>query len=472
MSFDLHETPTVNDDAADASSSTSTVPPTFDELPPEQGSILELRSLKKESYNGMKGEFLKIDSSSDRFAVAVYDLNNKVLALKPGNCCRPTLLPLSRRVELYKQAKQYTQQPSKLREILKEDPCCVPAHMGLGQARTSQEANMTALQHFRRAVANFYAYETLLHKKDMPIICIKIAVYFGQMGQREELEVWCRRSLSKDPTQVYANYVLARNLNMDVCRAHGFQNSDPQLGNMIASGALDLTVEESDKLEEAMERFSLAVEHLEPDMPSRQKKNVQQAAEHNIFQYLSMMLRKNCCPPCVNRNGDGFIYNDIENKKTSCQRMVHLSDRFLGLPHLQNTNSLFLVEVTTYKAAALGLLSTLSYTNSDDNGCENSDDIWDKSKSFFLKARSTPGARPQSKKVAIYTQALVTEIRGDIMMSSIKTKEKGKAFYKQAVALLKIAQAIVHHDDMESAIHRVQAKVDGAMAGFIPPQSK
>ncbi|KAL3917690.1 MAG: hypothetical protein SGILL_004591, partial [Bacillariaceae sp.] len=125
----------------------STAPPSFGELPPEKGTILELHSIGHDDWNGKLVEFHSKEKGTDNFFVRFYppkedkfDDSAGGIRVKSKCCRRPAMKPLKFRGviaklshNLYRDKDFYS--PSieqRLHDILEKDPCCCLAHYALG----------------------------------------------------------------------------------------------------------------------------------------------------------------------------------------------------------------------------------------------------------------------------------------------------------------------------------------------------
>ena len=184
-------TDTSDDAAADDG---PTPAPTFEELPLEKGSILELHSINAD-FDGLMVEFLEVDKATTKLRVSAMQASQdgkieegQHMLVKPRACRRPALKPLKLRQALASIAKSlhpiangeltsgeggWRQVLTNVRgavhhtpsqhdiatwkSLLDKDICCVPAWAMLGLF-VEDEFRVDALQ---RAFANAYAYNGL-----------------------------------------------------------------------------------------------------------------------------------------------------------------------------------------------------------------------------------------------------------------------------------------------------------------------
>ncbi|KAL3908293.1 MAG: hypothetical protein SGARI_003130, partial [Bacillariaceae sp.] len=168
--------------AADTSADDVTpAAPTFEELPLERGSILELHSINSD-FDGLIVEFLEVDKDTGKFRVEALkgSEDGKIQAgqnmlIKAKGCRRPDLKPLKLRQALAgivnsfqrngnaaKTNRPYFSEHEVIttKSLLDKDPCCAPAWLALGLFVHGDKE--TEMSNVRRACANGYAYTNLM----------------------------------------------------------------------------------------------------------------------------------------------------------------------------------------------------------------------------------------------------------------------------------------------------------------------
>ncbi|KAL3907284.1 MAG: hypothetical protein SGARI_003607 [Bacillariaceae sp.] len=146
----------------------STPAPSLEELPPEQGTILELHSIGEKDFDGVLVEFNKIDKATGKFFVTFLEKEqeDQGLRVKPKCCKRPDIKPFALRKTLYGLAEKFHQDMKsganpdeiemRLNGLLQKDPCCVPAY-GIN-ADPEYVKRVRPTRCVQREVANFHAY--------------------------------------------------------------------------------------------------------------------------------------------------------------------------------------------------------------------------------------------------------------------------------------------------------------------------
>ncbi|KAL3908510.1 MAG: hypothetical protein SGARI_003028 [Bacillariaceae sp.] len=172
--------------------------PSFDELPPEKGTIMKLHSMDDaKEYNGKLVEFYNIDKDTGKYSVITYDKHAQPMKVRQYCCKRPDIKALQLRAELKRVAVStlnevmdkknidptttFDDEASRMVQILEVDPCNVIAHYCLskieqrkvdmdGNERNDKNYYKVMIQYIRRAIANFYAYEDIVSKELITII--------------------------------------------------------------------------------------------------------------------------------------------------------------------------------------------------------------------------------------------------------------------------------------------------------------
>ncbi|KAL3906123.1 MAG: hypothetical protein SGARI_004144, partial [Bacillariaceae sp.] len=172
--------PAVFDDDA------TTPAPSLEDLPPEQGTILELFNIGSDEYAGMLVEFRSLDKKNGKYFVDFLDDQDGSkdgMRVKVKCCRRPAIKSLALRkllaeiiLNMAENCKLGREILSKqdsaiiLKGLLEVDPCCVPALCELRRV-TWEPADDYVVMHtttdeslkfLRRGVANLWAYEDVL----------------------------------------------------------------------------------------------------------------------------------------------------------------------------------------------------------------------------------------------------------------------------------------------------------------------
>ena len=165
----------------EADSGNTTPAPSLEELPPEQGTVLELCNIGSKKYDGMLVEFRSKDKQNPgKYFVDFLDGDDDGgMRVKAVCCRRPAIKSLQLRQFLHNVATLMlrnhngglvTKQDTEIRakQLLSFDPCCVTILKVLGCVTGMESGSLADIakqedfKYQRRGVANLWAYEDVV----------------------------------------------------------------------------------------------------------------------------------------------------------------------------------------------------------------------------------------------------------------------------------------------------------------------
>lgn len=467
----------------------SLLPPTLEELPPQRGAFLELHSLNKAELNGTIAEFLRVEPKNGRYVVLIGSSRNisssnnnnetkkkaSQIGVQPKNCRRPPLQPLHVRkqmVDTYDGATITLDDKEKLQQALKVDLCFPAAHWLLAEAKYFEDGcenrKSGSIAHYRRAVANQYAYEELLDPLEVLRPHMQLAnALLLDTEELDEVEEICRFVLSRHATHVQAHFCLAKCLWHVIC---GGQDDEV----LDKNKALQLG-EPAEHFLKALDGFATkdpSIDYI-PSLQMSIKVQCTFMRESSKVKVRDYILHLQGL--CSFGAGHTIDASETALQRTACRRTIEIADRFIQVCSEQNNMRPLSWKlhnaVLRAKGSALGHLSLMDVGDVANNSIVVDTYSWEQMEMCFQLAMTSidrqssdpwendPLEVDSIRGALMYEYGALWEARGDAMSSAGSLKAESSVIYRKALASMEESLQYSSVPYTEGCIRRIKRKL-------------
>ena len=404
----------------DAHADSSAAPRSADDLPFEDGSFVELHSLKREEMNGFTGEITGFDETAKRHQLLL-DNDNKTILVKPMNLRRIPLVSQELRNEAFNKGNQINymvqtayqngslasilaQVRNGLQECIAKDPCCVMAHACLGQCATMVRDREAAVKHMKRAVGNIHASVSNVTDDFEILLRCELANCLGEM-RNLEAEAWqLGKVLECNPKYIRARFSLGQNLV------------------------------DQKRVDDGIDQFQ-AVLDAEDDDESSASDEQEQLIKHHIRNQLAMQLERR-------------IFELSDPNDNDPQKTIDYAERIVALGVDLSTEAKTMV--LAHKAVAFARLER-----------------WEEAIECIREANDHGASEsPRIKCGVLHHGGNIQELRGDHAFKA-NYSAMARACWEEAMALYEASEETMHDDATQVAHLRVQVKLNDELAKVI-----